>query len=547
MKNYFYLIVSIIFLTQSLEAQVVLGRPLIVPEFCTGMVKFYNTDNPTTVKTTHTLNLPSLLCANAKPNSCAVLGNDLFVSVNVGCQRLYKFTDYINQGAAATVTLINNVNSDYVGMAFDATGKLYTAQGSYLDNYIVSYTSTMAGAGNTYIGNAGKTSYFANMAFDAAGNLWVSDYQNHRIVVSTAGNINFSTNYREFNTVSSFGNIPVGNTTMGLNSNTNTLLSRPEGIAFDAAGNLWVGNNNDNGSNSNGTVVKITPALQADILATAVNGSYNPLTSQANQANGYTVYNLPNPATGNSNCFGIGAVARSQCGGVIIDKASGVMYVNEQQGNKGFMFDLANMASIANNYNTYAISMVSNNPGNGGIAFGVNSAVLSTDLISIKATPLMQAQYQAVLVNWQTGNEENMLDFGVERSVDGSNFEQVGTVKATNAPNIYSYKDASAQNNTLYYYRLAMRENNGKTEYSKVVTATLSGKTKTVSVFPNPAKDVLTIAGIEPTDEWQVVDIIGKIRATYKGSQTLDLTGFSNGIYFIKMGNENRSRFVVSK
>jgi Secretion system C-terminal sorting domain len=176
-------------------------------------------------------------------------------------------------------------------------------------------------------------------------------------------------------------------------------------------------------------------------------------------------------------------------------------------------------------------------------AVGLANAVLSTDLISIKATP----QYQAVLVNWQTANEQDMLDFGVERSVDGLKFEQIGSVKATNAPNIYSYKDATAQDNVLYYYRLAMRENNGKTEYSKVVTATLSGKNKTVSVFPNPAKDVLNISGIEPTDEWQIVDIIGKTRATYKGSQTLDLSGFSNGIYFIKIGNENRSRFVVSK
>jgi Secretion system C-terminal sorting domain len=176
-------------------------------------------------------------------------------------------------------------------------------------------------------------------------------------------------------------------------------------------------------------------------------------------------------------------------------------------------------------------------------AVGLANSVLSTDLISIKAAP----QYQAVLVNWQTANEQNMLDFGVERSLDGLKFEQIATVKATNAPNIYSYKDATAQDNTLYYYRLAMRENNGKTEYSKVVTATLSGKTKTVLVFPNPAKDVLNISGIEPSDEWQIVDIIGKTRATYKGSQTLDLAGFSNGIYFIKIGNENRSRFVVSK
>jgi Secretion system C-terminal sorting domain len=539
MKNYFYLFVGLFLSVQTLNAQVVLGRPLIVPEFCTGMVKFYNTDNPTTVKTSHTLDITSL-CGGGKPNSCGVLGNDLFVSVNVGCGRLYKFTNYINQGAAAAVSLVNNNNNDYVGMAFNATGKLYTAQGDYPDNYIVSYASTLAGAGYTYIGNAGKTSYFANLAFDAAGNLWVSDYQNDRLVVSPAANIDFINNYHEFSTV--LGSIPVGNTTAGLNGNVNKLLSKPEGIAFDAAGNLWVGNNNDDGSNANGTVVKITPSMQAAILATAVNGSYTPMTSQANQANGYTVFNLPNPAVGNSNCFA-GAAARSQCGGLIIDKANGKMYVNEQQGNKGFMFTLANMATIANAYNTYAISMFSTNAGNGGIAFGVNSAVLSTDLISIKAAP----QYQAVLVNWQTANEQNMLDFGVERSVDGLKFEQIGSVKATNAPNIYSYKDATAQENMLYYYRLAMRENNGKTEYSKVVTATLSGKTKTVSVFPNPAKDVLNISGIESSDEWQIVDVIGKTRATYKGSQTLDLAGFSNGIYFIKIGNENRSRFVVSK
>jgi hypothetical protein len=539
MKNYFYLIVSLFLSIQSLNAQVVLGRPLIVPEFCTGMVKFYNTDNPTTVKATHTLDITSL-CAGGKPNSCGVLGNDLFVSVNVGCGRLYKFTNYINQGAAAAVSLVNNNNNDYVGMAFNAAGNLYTAQGDYPDNYIVSYASTMAGAGYTYIGNAGKTSYFANMAFDAAGNLWVSDYLNDRLVVSPAGSIDFINNYHEFNTIVDFANIPVGNTTAGLNGNVNKLLSKPEGIAFDAAGNLWVGNNNDDGANANGTVVKITPALQAAILATAVNGSYTPTVGMANTD--YTVFNLPNPATGNSNCFA-GAVARSQCGGLIIDKTNGVMYVNEQQGNKGFMFTLANMATIANAYNTYAISMFSTNAGNGGIAFGVNSAVLSTDLVSIKAAP----QYRAISINWQTTNEQNMIDFGVERSVDGLKFEQIGTVKATNTPNIYSYKDAKAQDNMLYYYRLAMRENNGKTEYSKIVTATLSGKNKTVSVFPNPAKDVLNISGIEPTDEWQVVDIIGKTRATYKGQQTLDLAGFGNGIYFIKIGNENVSRFVVSK
>ncbi len=176
-------------------------------------------------------------------------------------------------------------------------------------------------------------------------------------------------------------------------------------------------------------------------------------------------------------------------------------------------------------------------------AIGQASTVLSADLISIKATP----QYQAILINWQTANEQNMLDFGIERSVDGLSFETIGTVNAHNAPSIYDFKDASAQENTPYYYRIAQRENSGKTEYSKVVSATLSGKNKTISVFPNPATDVLNVSGMEPTDEWQVVDIIGKIRATYKGAQILDLTRFDSGFYFIKVGNKNSTRFVVNK
>ena len=74
-----------------------------------------------------------------------------------------------------------------------------------------------AAAGNNYVsrvsmGNAGATSYFADLVFDAAGNLWASDYLNHRIVVFTGGA------FRVLNNL--VGAIPVANTNAALSANT---------------------------------------------------------------------------------------------------------------------------------------------------------------------------------------------------------------------------------------------------------------------------------------------------------------------------------------
>jgi len=90
------------------------------------------------------------------------------------------------------------------------------------------------------IGNAGVESYFANLAFDAAGNLWVTDFKNHRVVVFDAANLGDSNTFHILKNLNVNGAIPVANTNAALSGNTSHLFAGPEGLDFDEAGNLWV-------------------------------------------------------------------------------------------------------------------------------------------------------------------------------------------------------------------------------------------------------------------------------------------------------------------
>lgn len=337
----------------------VLQRSLIVPEYGNQRVKLYSPTSYPGADAAYSINT-SGLCTNAAPNSVAAWGNDLFVAISSGsCQRIYRYPGYLTNPATAisNVSEVTRSGNDYVGMAFDSSGNLYATEGSYNNNSVVCYK-----ASNNYawppvvLTGTGMTSYFANIAFDKAGNLWVSDYRNNAIVMYDAANLSTTFTYHIIYGADAM--IPVGNTDASLNYACNRIFSRPEGIAFDQDGNLWVANNNDDGANPNyTTLVKLSTALLSAAKGIAgVSGYYTVQGSQANTAGGCTIYNMPNAVSG-----------RSQLGGLQIDTARKRLYVNEQVGGAGLYFDIASIASITNNYASYKLSIVSTNPGNGGL------------------------------------------------------------------------------------------------------------------------------------------------------------------------------------
>jgi sugar lactone lactonase YvrE len=167
--------------------------------------------------------------------------------------RLVAFapTSLARTGATpATIVITSNDGSlsRPASIAFDKQHRLWVA--NFGNHTVVRYESSEL----TRSGAAASTLFIdtgvnpSALAFDAAGNLWVASIQANKI---------FSYNHLQQQTAGVLEpNIVI--TTNG------TSLQHPSGLAFDAAGNLWVG------SLTNDVIESFTPAQLA------VSGSPNP-------------------------------------------------------------------------------------------------------------------------------------------------------------------------------------------------------------------------------------------------------------------------------
>lgn len=358
----------IVALTVSLGTQAQLeNKALVVPEFSNGLVKLYVPTSATEIAAdaSYTIDLASLpngLATAGSPNCTALLGNDLFITIAAANQRIYRFPNYLTDPAAAIagVSQVTNFGNDYVGLAFDADGNLYASEGDYLNTHIVKYTSADNYATRIDLGNGLITSYFANITFDSAGNLWATDYFNNRVIAIASSDL--STPDANFHALSSnstnwnASNGHVENTIGSLqNSAVASAFSQPEGIAFDGSGRLWIANNNDSHTNEAATLVRISTSLQNQIL-----NSLNPIDADpnlTNSINGFQVWNVPSSASGTS-----------QLGGLQIDQTIERLYVNEQVSGSGLWFDLATLSATSDDFTAHQLNIVSTNPGNGGIS-----------------------------------------------------------------------------------------------------------------------------------------------------------------------------------
>ncbi len=100
-----------------------------------------------------------------------------------------------------------------------------------------------------------------------------------------------------------------------------------------------------------------------------------------------------------------------------------------------------------------------------------------------------------ISLDWQTLTEENTDHFIVEYSTDGNVFTRLGTVAANGNSNFsrnYNFIHTSPQIGSNYY-RLAIVDKDGQTAYSKVLKIDISGSTSTLSAYPVPARDMVTI------------------------------------------------------
>jgi len=148
-------------------------------------------------------------------------------------------------------------------------------------------------------------------------------------------------------------------------------------------------------------------------------------------------------------------------------------------------------------------------------------------------------------LKWKYDNED-AVSYELERSLDGRTFRKISTVNANaefNAQNEYLYQDdVSGLKSAVIFYRLAVIKNGESTKtYSKVVSVK-NVQSKVVSVYPNPAKDRITISGNISNDNLsaQLFDVYGrsvKLYSQVSSDMQLNVSGLPKGIYILNLHN----------
>jgi hypothetical protein len=164
-----------------------------------------------------------------------------------------------------------------------------------------------------------------------------------------------------------------------------------------------------------------------------------------------------------------------------------------------------------------------------------------------------------VQLKWTTASAFPADKFIIERSIDGLNFKEIGTmnVSANNntAVSQYFFSDINAPAGKIYY-RLHIIKSNLPATYSSIVEITKTG-TITISVMPNPVVDAFTIKFQKVTAANYVVSLAsadGRIISknsypvTSGEAKTIQRPyGTATGIYFLIIRNMASNQQEVIK
>jgi hypothetical protein len=147
-----------------------------------------------------------------------------------------------------------------------------------------------------------------------------------------------------------------------------------------------------------------------------------------------------------------------------------------------------------------------------------------------------------IQLNWQTTHELNVAQFELERSEDGTNFSNIAVLQAGQLS--YQFIDANnAYTASRYFYRLKIKDRDGKIAYSKIVTVSTVKKV-VISLSPNPAADILTVSGLTAAGNIFIINYSGSTvlsAATNSSSLKLNIAALPAGMYLVRFSNQNSS------
>lgn len=161
----------------------------------------------------------------------------------------------------------------------------------------------------------------------------------------------------------------------------------------------------------------------------------------------------------------------------------------------------------------------------------------------------VREEKEALVLDWETGTEENNAGFEVQRSRDGTHWEALAFVPGKGEGAAYTYQDQHPYAG-LSYYRLQQVDFDGQSAFSKTEAAYFSGgKAEDIGFFPNPAKEELTVAhaGFSGPVPFIVTDMLGQaqVRGLLQSPrEKVSLRGLPAGMYWLRVGQEAPLSFM---
>lgn len=155
------------------------------------------------------------------------------------------------------------------------------------------------------------------------------------------------------------------------------------------------------------------------------------------------------------------------------------------------------------------------------------------------------------LLSWETASETNNAYFDIQRSSDGENFHSIGKVEGAgnSTQNIaYSFVDENPLSGKNYY-RLQQVDFDGGSEFSPVEIVDF-GELNTVTIYPNPVRDVLNIETNLKEAKVIIRDVSGKtvlIEGQVSERNTIDVSQLAAGSYLVEIVDETTTQRIFKK
>jgi hypothetical protein len=170
------------------------------------------------------------------------------------------------------------------------------------------------------------------------------------------------------------------------------------------------------------------------------------------------------------------------------------------------------------------------------------TTILPVNLITFEARP----SGRSVVLNWSTAQEINNKGFGIERSINGVDYKNIGWINGqvnSNSRSDYAYTDNYVQPGLTYHYRLRQTDIDNREKLSIIRQARIENAGVVISLNPNPAKGqaFLFISGSNNRANISLLNGQGQLVRSWQQVNAsdlpfrLDIGGLVSGIYIVNI------------